>query len=118
MSFHWGDGPSQINQVVTVEGPGSATTTTPLTAAAKVEKKAPKAPIKTKAAAGARRVVAFELVFTSRVTRQQLTMRVPAVGAFHDRDRQTTLRDVKELGREIAVALNKAFHDVDKSPRR
>jgi len=122
MSFHWGDGPSQINQVVTVGGSGGAPTTTSLTAAAKVEKKGAKAAAKTKPSkeqvTGSRRVVAFDLVFTSGVTRQQLTVRVPAGGAFHDRDRQTTLRDVKELGREIAVALNKAFHDTGKTRPR
>jgi len=118
MGFHWGDGPSQINQVVTVGGSGSTTTTAPLTAAAKVGKKASKAPIKAKPSkdqtTGGRRIVAFELIFTSSVTRQQLTVRVPAVGAFHDPDRPTTIRDLKAIGKKIADALNAGFHDIDK----
>jgi len=121
MGFHWGDGPSQINQVVTVGGSGSAPTTTPLTAAAKVEKKGSKAPIKTPPkdkATGARQVVAFELVFTSGVTRQQLTVRIPAVGAFHDPKRPTTIRDLRIVGKKIAEALNAGFHDIDKDRPR
>src|SRR5215467_4749237 len=118
MGFHWGDGPSQINQIVTVGGSGGAPTTISLTAAAKVEKKGAKAPAKTKPSkeqvTGSRRVVAFELVFTSSVTRQQLTVRVPAVGAFHDPDRPTTIRDLKAIGKKIADALNAGFHDIDK----
>ena len=117
MAFHWGDGPSQINQVVAVAGPGPSPTTTPL-AAAKVEKKGSKAPIKARPskdqATGGRRIVAYELVFTSSVTRQQLTVRVPAVGAFHDPNRQTTIRDLRTIGRKIAEAINAGFHDIDK----
>jgi hypothetical protein len=120
MSFHWGNGPSQINQVVAVGGSGSTPTTPPSTAAAKVGKKASKAAIKTKPSkdqtTGGRRVVAYELVFTSSVTRQQLTVRVPGVGAFHDPNRPTTIRDLKMVGKKIADAINSGFHDTDKRP--
>jgi len=117
MGFHWGGGPTQINQVVAVTGPGPTPTTSASTTA-KVEKKAPKAPIKadpSKGTAGtpSKRVVSFELIFTSRITGAQLTVRVPAVGAFHDPKRPTTLRDVKVLGKNIAEALNMGLHDVD-----
>jgi hypothetical protein len=123
MAFHWSDGPSQINEVVTVGGLGSAPTTASLLAGAKVAKKASKAPIKGKGSKGkvtgrAERVVGFELVFTSRVTGAQLTVRIPAMGAFHDPKRPTTLSDVKRLGETLAVALNEGLHDTEKGRPR
>jgi hypothetical protein len=126
MGFHWGLGPSQINQVVALSGSDSAPTTASLLAAAKVEKKPSKAsitakPYKDKATSSTKRVIGFELVFTSSVTGAQLTVRIPAVGAFHDPKQRTALSHVQALGSQIATALNKGLHEpgvAQKKPRK
>jgi hypothetical protein len=123
MGFHWGDGPSQINAVVTVGGSGGAPTTAALLAKARTSKKASKAPAKGKpskkgTAKSAERVVGFEIVYTNSLTKAQLTVRVPALGAFHDPTRETALLDAERLGQRLATVLNSVLHDKGDSKRR
>ncbi|HKV38298.1 MAG TPA: hypothetical protein VJX67_03730 [Blastocatellia bacterium] len=116
MSYHWKQIPPVINQVtpVTGSGSGSGSPTGAATSSAKVSKKSPKAEVKAKgpkagAAASGKNVVAFELVFTSGVTGEKITVRVPGVGAFHDRDQRTSIRDVRALAAGIGDALIAVF---------
>jgi hypothetical protein len=114
MPYHWG-GSFTIDQItVKAVSPEVTPIPGPQPLARLVGKKASKASLKsrgpkagTPAPTG---VIAFELTFKSRVTDEEVTLRVPAVGAFHDPAQRTALSDVKKLGVEVAKALNRVFH--------
>jgi hypothetical protein len=113
MSFHYGTGPGQINEVVALpQSQPTGSVTASVKAPASAAQKSAKPPV-----AGGRNVVGYELVFKSSVTGAEVSVQIPAVGVFHDPKRRITVREVRALGVKVASALNDVLHDVpDKGP--
>jgi hypothetical protein len=119
MPYHWG-GSFTIDQI-NAKAVTAEVTPSPRKSAVLIGKKASKAPLRSKSSkAGTPTrsgVIAFELTFRSRVTNEEVTVRVPGVGAFHDPAKGTTLADARRLGVEIAKALNNVFHSKESGGR-
>ena len=119
MPYHWG-GSFTIDQI-NAKAVTAEVTPSPRKSAVLIGKKASKAPLRSKSSkAGTPTrsgVIAFELTFRSRVTNEEVTVRVPGVGAFHDPAKGTTLADARRLGVEIARALNNVFHSKESGGR-
>ena len=121
MPYHWG-GSFTIDQV---NAKAVSAEVTPIPGpeelALLIGKKASKGALKSKSSKAGRPtatgVIAFEMTFRSRVTSEEVTVRVPGVGAFHDPAQRTTLADARKLGVEIAKARNSVFHSRGRSGR-